>query len=195
MCNHPELFERRDAKSPIFFQPCVYNIPRLVYDYDVRFEKLLVLQKHYIITSVERVAQRINDCFRETIFNFCYSLNLSYQDIYKIFNGNIGHRWSVGFTIERQNCLNYLQEFWGRTFAPKLKFDYNFKASPYSINNSEVLRNLVFTKSCRDNRVIYTHSTHYYHSMPETVEHRKIRFKNLEENEEDMVWSYFSISI
>lgn len=84
--------------------------------------------------------------------------------------------------------MNYLQEFWGgRNFAPRLKFDYIFKLSPHFINNSGILDDLIFTKSCTGNRVIYTHSTHYYHSMPETVEHRKIRLKNLDENEEDSV--------
>lgn len=32
VCNHPELFERRDAKSPFTVKVDDYRIPRLVYD-------------------------------------------------------------------------------------------------------------------------------------------------------------------
>lgn len=32
VCNHPDLFERRDAKSPFFMKSIDYPIPRLVYD-------------------------------------------------------------------------------------------------------------------------------------------------------------------
>lgn len=88
MCNHPELFERRDAKSPIFLQPCVYKIPRLVFDYDVRFEKSLILQKYFIFTVAEYIAHFL----LETLFDFCNSLNLSYEDLHKIFRGDIDHR-------------------------------------------------------------------------------------------------------
>ena len=31
VCNHPELFERRDAKSPFFMAYIEYVIPRLIY--------------------------------------------------------------------------------------------------------------------------------------------------------------------
>lgn len=31
MCNHPELFERREAKSPYFFQPEAFVLPKFIY--------------------------------------------------------------------------------------------------------------------------------------------------------------------
>ena len=32
MCNHPELFERREAKSPLFFRCLEYVQPKLLFD-------------------------------------------------------------------------------------------------------------------------------------------------------------------
>lgn len=92
MCNHPELFERRDAKSPIDLQRCFYMIPRLVYDYDIQSTMFLVMQKLFVLATPEYVARSSRD-FRESIFGFCHPLNLSHQDIYKIFAGNLVHRY------------------------------------------------------------------------------------------------------
>lgn len=89
--------------------------------------------------------------------------------------------------MERRNGLRYLQEFWGRTFPPKLKFDYTFKLSSYAVKHSVILSDLVFTRSNTGHGVIYTHSTHHYYSMPETVEHRKIRFKGVQEEGENAI--------
>lgn len=96
-------------------------------------------------------------------------------------------RWKVGFDLERRGHLNYLHELWDKSLSPSLKFDYNFKLSQHSVNSSDTFRNLIFTTSTTGSRVIYTHSTHYYHSMPETVEHKKIRLKISEDNEEDVL--------
>lgn len=32
VCNHPELFERRDARSPFYVQAIEYHMARLIYD-------------------------------------------------------------------------------------------------------------------------------------------------------------------
>lgn len=40
---------------------------------------------------------------------------------------------------------------------------------------SIILQNLIFTLNNSGKKVYYTHTSHYYHSMPETVEHRNIR--------------------
>lgn len=55
--------------------------------------------------------------------------------------------------------------------------------TPASVNSSKTLKELIFTRNNSGENVIYTHSTHSYYSMPETIEHRNIRTKilNLEE--------------
>lgn len=42
---------------------------------------------------------------------------------------------------------------------------------------SIVLQDMVFTLFNTGHQVVYTHKTHTYYSMPETVEHRNIRCK------------------
>lgn len=92
--------------------------------------------------------------------------------------------------MEQKDSLKYLHKIWGKMLAPSLKFDYSFKLTQYSISNSDALKDLVFTNNTIGNRVIYTHDTHYYNSMAETVEHRKIRLKNSEDSEEDILTVY-----
>lgn len=86
--------------------------------------------------------------------------------------------------MDQRGHLNYLNALWGKNLAPALKFDYTFKLNRYSINTSDVFNDIIFTNNVSGSRVIYTHDTHYYHSMQETLEHRKIRFKNSEESED-----------
>jgi DNA helicase INO80 len=38
VCNHVELFERREARSPLLFTLPAYNLPRLLYDEGILFK-------------------------------------------------------------------------------------------------------------------------------------------------------------
>lgn len=64
VCNHPELFERREAKSPFFSQSLDYIVPKLVYfDNSVKYNflsKQHLLGNKYCIYNVEHVH---NSCF------------------------------------------------------------------------------------------------------------------------------------
>lgn len=89
VCNHPELFERRDAKSPIYFIPLIYQIPYLVFEQNVRENLWRVLSKHFIFSK---------DCVHEnlvnvdSLFRFCVSLGISSDDFFRIFQGDILRR-------------------------------------------------------------------------------------------------------
>lgn len=65
------------------------------------------------------------------------------------------------------------------------RLNYTFPISPASISTCKVLKDLVFTWQNTGQHVIYTHTNHSYHYMPETLEHRNIRSKagNLEDCE------------
>ncbi|KAJ8923687.1 hypothetical protein NQ315_010268 [Exocentrus adspersus] len=186
VCNHPELFERRDAKSPIRASPLQYVIPRLIYDSNVRKKLMFKLQKYFVFTP-EYIANAVTHDFSRTIFNFCFALNLSFNDLYKIFQGDVLHRWRHYFNTEKQDEILCHKHFWNPKMYPKpsIRLCCNFKMSEIQIESSNVLTDLVFTRYTRGNRVIYTHTDHYYHSMPETVEHKNIRLKNRDSNNED----------
>lgn len=61
------------------------------------------------------------------------------------------------------------------------------KMSEAHLNISPILNEFIFARSTRGKRVVYTHTTHIYHSMPETIEHRNIRCKNLTEEGENII--------
>lgn len=91
VCNHPELFERRDAKSPISVPPLQYVVPRLVYNDNVRQILMFNIQKYFVFTP-EYIANAIDSDFTSTLFNFCFALNLSFNDLYEILQGHVLHR-------------------------------------------------------------------------------------------------------
>lgn len=91
VCNHPELFERRDAKSPVYISPYVYNIPYLVYDVNVRYIKSLTIDRNFSFTD-EYITDVYKSDVKDSIFSICSLLNLSPIDIYKIFRGDVLHR-------------------------------------------------------------------------------------------------------
>ncbi|XP_018566772.1 putative DNA helicase Ino80 [Anoplophora glabripennis] len=186
VCNHPELFERRDAKSPISTPPLQYIIPRLVYNDNVRQILMLYIQKYFVFTP-EYIANAIDSGFSQTIFNFCFALNLSFDDLYKIFQGDVLHRWRHYFETEKQDYVQHHERFWNPDLynKPSIRLKCDFKMNNSQIETSNVLLDLVFTRRIRGNRVIYTHTDHVYHSMPETVEHKNIRLKNKEASTED----------
>lgn len=91
VCNHPELFERRDAKSPVYISPYVYDIPYLIYDCNVRYLKSLIIGKNFLFTE-EYIKNEFKNNIQNGIFSPLVLLGLSPEDIWKIFLGDILHR-------------------------------------------------------------------------------------------------------
>ncbi|VEN49090.1 unnamed protein product [Callosobruchus maculatus] len=186
VCNHPELFERRDAKSPIRLPTVQYNIPFITYDFNVRQQITLKLTKKFDI-SPKIIAERVQKHFEDTIFNFCYGVNLSFGELYQIFQGNLLQRWIHYFNTEKEDYIIHHRTFWHPDIynKPTVRLRPQLKLSKPAIENSCVLNDLIFTKHTRGNRVIYCHTKHTYHSIPETVEHRNIRCKNRDAANDD----------
>lgn len=65
------------------------------------------------------------------------------------------------------------------------------------IESSSILDCLIFTRYNTGSRFVYTHTDHLYHSMPETVEHKNIRFKtkDLKFNDEPPINGEITVSI
>ncbi|XP_057659365.1 chromatin-remodeling ATPase INO80 [Diorhabda carinulata] len=178
VCNHPELFERRDAKSPIRISSLQYNIPYLLYDYNVREVLMWKLNKYFVFTP-EYISKAIGNDFCNTIFNFCLGLKLSFIDIYKIFQGDVLDRWRNYFELERSDEILFHKYSWNSKFSqmPMLSLRHCLRLNKWHIQSSIVLYDLIFTRHNRGNRVFYSHTNHLYHSMPETIEHKNIRLK------------------
>lgn len=50
VCNHPELFERRDAKSPLYMTYIEYVIPRLVY-HECILDRAIPSKRHLLFNK------------------------------------------------------------------------------------------------------------------------------------------------
>ncbi|XP_060536822.1 chromatin-remodeling ATPase INO80 isoform X2 [Cylas formicarius] len=185
VCNHPELFERRDAKSPIRIQPIVYSIPYLIYDLNIRREMSIKTNK-YLLFAPEYIKERAAS--QGSIFNFLVSLRLCPMELSNIFLGNILARWKSYFDMEKRYHILYHRNVWHpkQDLRASLNISPSFKLSRPEIESSIVLPSLVFLGYIRQSNVVYTHQDHYYHYMPETVEHKNIRMKRELSDEENI---------
>ncbi|XP_028128884.1 chromatin-remodeling ATPase INO80 [Diabrotica virgifera virgifera] len=183
VCNHPELFERRDAKSPIRISSLQYTVPYQIYDFNVREILMEKIRKHFIFKPGD-IKDAIQDGLHPTIFNFCHFLGLSAEDVFRIFQGNILHRWKHYYECQKSNEILYYRKLWDISFRkrPTLQLRNFFRLNQYQIRSSDVFGDLVFTEQNKGNRVFYTHTDHVFHSTPETVEHKNIRLKTKELN-------------
>ena len=74
---------------------------------------------------------------------------------------------------------NQLEAWSLRKRRTDLLVSYCDPFKPYFLRNNPVRKELVFTGITSTQSTIYTFTTHTYHSMPETVEHRLLRSKKL----------------
>ncbi|XP_065165682.1 chromatin-remodeling ATPase INO80 [Atheta coriaria] len=180
VCNHPELFERRDAKSPIYLQPQSYTIPFMVYDINIPKTMHFKLKEKFLFTK-EYIHENITNSM--SLFRFALSLKLSSQELYEIFMGNVLERWKCGFDFEKRTNRDYIRYNTSETKTDfSLLVNYALKLQMAEVAGSLILQNLLFTWGNAASKVIYAHLEHSYHSMPETVEHRNIRIKNKNSN-------------
>ncbi|KAL1492809.1 hypothetical protein ABEB36_010991 [Hypothenemus hampei] len=185
VCNHPELFERRDAKSPIRIQQVIYNLPFLVYDYNIRQDEFLKINKQFLFNP--KHISKTHQSSR-SLFNFLSLIDLSIGELFKIMLGDILIRWKTSFDLEkRERLLLHRKIWWATKSKPNISFKHEFRLSNPQIDNSLVLSDILFIRSISAKRVVYTRQNHMYHSMPETVEHRNIRYKKERTSDEENI--------
>lgn len=101
VCNHPELFERRDAKSPLFLNTELYEMPALIYtdgllhlalpskDH-ILFNKLCIFATEYVHRSLNGNAETKDRS--ENFFSFSRFIDLSPMELNRIFAAGILYR-------------------------------------------------------------------------------------------------------
>ncbi|XP_030748497.1 chromatin-remodeling ATPase INO80 [Sitophilus oryzae] len=186
VCNHPELFERRDAKSPLRIYPIIYNIPYLIYDANVRQKLYFKLNKQLCFTP----KYIYEACWsKNSIFNFMVHIGLSVDEIFKIFLGDIIARWKSYYNFQKRQKIIFERTLWHSELysKPSLDLKHTFRLNQGQVESSNVLEDLLFVRKLTGKKVVYTYQKHTYHSMPETLEHRNIRFKKYKLNENDNV--------
>ncbi|XP_034946860.1 chromatin-remodeling ATPase INO80 [Chelonus insularis] len=182
VCNHPELFERRDAKSPLFITTDAYQIPSLIYS-DCLFNSSIPSKDHLLLNKLsifntEYIHRSLHPKKGENLtsfFAFSRFIDLSPMELYRIFIFGILYRLVHATLIEQKlKVKRYWEDWW---VDEKIHEPTNFMLR--IINKYHHLAqddsDIIFTKKILDGEAFYTHSTHTIHSIPETMAHRILR--------------------
>ncbi|KAK3911986.1 Chromatin-remodeling ATPase INO80 [Frankliniella fusca] len=203
VCNHPELFERREAKSPFFMQCAAYVIPKLVAEYGIihqtvpsnrhlLYNLLNIFTPEYLHRALYHSPDQQRGDFCESgSFGFMRIVGLSPQELSCIVHCGILAMWKFswkGQVAADRACHMHewgvvedtqLEEWSLQRKPTDLLVSKCSQFAPYFLRTSSVLKSLIFSGVTSSQSTIYTHTDHVYYSIPETVEHRLHRSKKL----------------
>ncbi|KAH8369105.1 hypothetical protein KR009_001061 [Drosophila setifemur] len=196
VCNHPELFERRDARSPFFMRCAEYQVPRLVHE-DGLLHRALPSRRHWlynrfnIFKSVYMQRSLFEDVNVESTFGFTRLCDLSVGDMVDVtLNGLITFLLHYRGTLVKYPLLAYRREWWKNidkrraTRYQLLEPMLENKLIPAYMLTKSVLRNFVFTAMTTNESSVYAFGDYCTTNMQETIEHRVIRSKILKQKTE-----------
>ncbi|XP_071833817.1 chromatin-remodeling ATPase INO80-like isoform X2 [Apostichopus japonicus] len=183
VCNHPDLFEKRETHFPYFFKLDSYILPRLIYRdgllarSDSGRQKVLnntccIFQPDHIHNSIKKATNTANSCF-----SFSRLIGLSPSELHASVTGDIKMKWCSILDAHRTADRAYHEHVWaqpGNSCFPKntLVLWPLRPTSRASRSDSHLLQKLVFTSRSSN---MLSHESHTIHFMRETWWHRKIR--------------------
>lgn len=200
VCNHPELFERRDAKSPFSMNCKEYTIPRLLYN-EALLNYAIPSIKHHLynrfnIFKAENVQKclfekntqnkseyypRYIDVGLDCAFSFTRFIDLTPNDIENVT--------LVGLIGLLKHYLRILREYADYSFRLEWWENYSLTRTlllePTLVNKldrrfmdeNSILKNFIFTRMTSSESSVYTFKDYKITNMQETIEHRVIRSK------------------
>lgn len=180
VCNHPELFERRDARSPLFMKTEPYEMPALLYIEGILNESLpsrnhLLYNKLFIFATEYIHRSLFCEGNENSCFSFSRLINLSPMELNKFFVIGILFRLCRATLLEQQMKLKRHWEDW-RVEESEPEPHNIFGILKRKIEaTTPVTEDLIFTRKIVAGETFYTNTTHSIHSMPETVSHRILR--------------------
>ncbi|XP_069161570.1 chromatin-remodeling ATPase INO80 [Procambarus clarkii] len=188
VCNHPELLERREVRSPFTMHPESYIIPKLVFReaflldappsrHHLLYNRFSIFHPDYIHSSLKEE--------RETgrCFSFLRFVNLSVHEMSSAVLGGLLSRWLLLLAALQYANIRYLRNTWTerlkhprcrRIPASKDQLLVDCALCPPCAASSEALTNLIFTSNTSS---VYTFSDHVIRYIPETMNHRIMRSK------------------
>ncbi|XP_037038168.1 chromatin-remodeling ATPase INO80 isoform X2 [Bradysia coprophila] len=204
VCNHPELFERRDAKSPLYLPYIEYVVPKLVYD-ECLLVRAMPSKRHLLFNKFS--IYNANTIHRSLTPHHADDSSVEYT---RHVDLNIGNGFSFtrfcdisphefekfsidGLIFMLQRCehlfrllllLAYRSQWWqGSTKClSSLLLEATLKKN-LALQSSPTVKGLLFTKMVPSHQSVYTFTQHTVNSMAETVEHRIIRSKHARQSE------------
>jgi DNA helicase INO80 len=189
VCNHPELFERRDIKSPFSMKIKEFLLPRLVYN-ECWLSKPLPSKKHLLynkfnIWKVENIQRSLfpnedDDAGMNSTFSFIRFCDLSPNEIENLTLGGLLYFLLHCLSSEAKNkLLNYRKCLWNQPGSRFLILEPTVeKLNKNFLSADSLLKGLFFTARTVQESTIYTHTTHKRCFIQETVEHRIIRSRH-----------------
>ncbi|CAH2095187.1 unnamed protein product [Euphydryas editha] len=207
VCNHPELFERRDVRSPFAMLVDDYHLPKLIAEDGILirsipskrhllYNKLSILNPDYIHRSCE---SEDSNCFAFTRF-----MDLSPMELYRVMVcGWLHAMLHIEDCIEKYEKLRHRQNWWRRVEESCVKQEeseteiygdyYDRVNSKHMLlvcpdgdvlkrrkHDNQLWRDFLFTDPLWvEGGPFYMHTEQIVHYMQETIEHRAMRIKNL----------------
>ncbi|GIY61515.1 chromatin-remodeling ATPase INO80 [Caerostris darwini] len=160
VCNHPDLFEKREAKSPLFCKSLLYILPKLLYRegllYLNNFKKQHICNKLFGIFHPDHIHYSLFPAYADEKFNLndcCFSfmrfIGLSTSELSQIFLCGLLSRW-IAICLMWKSAYRILQNSTWKTASSSKYLDQSdlvlFPLFPeYSLQNSNSAFTPVFT--------------------------------------------------
>ncbi|XP_066991425.2 chromatin-remodeling ATPase INO80-like [Anabrus simplex] len=197
VCNHPDLFERREARSPLYFVLEDFLVSRFVIR-DGLLSHCERSKHHWLynalnIFAVDYIHRTLfpadelegNICSRESCFSFTRFCNISPEECSRIALGGL-----LGMWVDCQKLYYSLSHIhhrrtWWDDCPLALHLRYllivtpDHILSPFSREKSQVLSWMVFTAMTSNESSVYAHNKHIHYSIAETMEHRIHRSRKM----------------
>ncbi|KAK7032434.1 putative DNA helicase ino80, partial [Halocaridina rubra] len=191
VCNHPELLERREVRSPFTVTPQPYVIPKLIfreaYLLDASPSKHHLLYNKFFIFHPDNIHSTLvkDDIRRRRCFSFLRFIDFSPQQLYETALNGLRYRCMLLMAALQYAKLRFLRSRWMEETKVKLPADkliagrkdqliIDSRMCPPKVNSSDVLSELVFTSHMSS---VYTFTDHVIRHIPETMNHRIMRSK------------------
>uniref|UniRef100_W8APB8 Chromatin-remodeling ATPase INO80 n=1 Tax=Ceratitis capitata TaxID=7213 RepID=W8APB8_CERCA len=209
VCNHPELFERRDAKSPFAMRCEEYVLPRLVYS-ECLFQRAIPSKRHLLYNkySIFKAAYIHQSLFNELpagkgkktngnyaryvdlnaneacCFSFSRMTDLSPKDLEDIsINGLISYILHYRRRLTQYALLAYRRQWWPEYKSTRFQLLEPMLENPLQRSfmwGQSVLREFVFTGITSQESTVYAFGNYKTVNIQETIEHRVIRSKHVD---------------
>lgn len=192
VCNHPDLFERREAKSSFFMKMVPYIMPQLLFREgflslnEASKKKLLIytlniFHPEYIHHSLFPPNSSNVIHHHDCCFSFIHFINISPSEMSNIALKGLLPRWLSLYLFWKNAYRILYKEIWLENSISYTLDHYGLLLTPLQFSICSRLENsalnlFVFTDYCTS---VYTINSYILHCMPETSQHREMRHQKL----------------
>ncbi|XP_050405390.1 chromatin-remodeling ATPase INO80 [Patella vulgata] len=187
VCNHPDLFERHEPKSPFFMKMEPYYVPKHIYRCGILehalpskakiiYNLLYIHSPHHIHSSLtSQTNGHVNSAF-----SFLRFIDMSPAEMYSYMFGGLLVRW-LGLFLWLKMAYRIHHDIVWREDSHSPSSNKCFLMNPIQVTyfpnvaESRNLKKMVFINPCSSFRA---HDEHILHYIPETIAHRQVRLKN-----------------